>query len=519
MSRAEKQAYGPLDAWRPVFDCGEFAQRWPDDGKDGGKWLCGATLMKKEQPCHLLSVGSNFNDKFERLLHRKTGCLAHIVDPTLKPPDAVSRFRSSLADYNATLVSEVGLGHSSSFKTVPLATLLQRTILKTRLVEFLKLDCESCEIDVLPELAALCIEGLHVVHLNIEMHVRAGFFNPSSLLRALHAPASACGMLLFHKEATTMDGGLPHNGWLEEFAWVSKKRAALVSRLRSWRSKLIESSQTFADATRVSMRSLQVGDWKPARVAFIVQTLVSSSYFRSRFATKRTATERIARLRLDSLMRQARHAMLYVIPLPVISAESVNQSRYYGALMHECPSLTPTMAAMHLSIVRFWKHMVWAQEAVEFAVLLEDDVELPPSFAALVATSLHKLVRSQVIWLDSRSGAFNSTEVGSCCTSAIAFRTSFLPHLLAAFDIASPNNHVGQFCSHRRGAFDLHLARFVTHFSKVRRLTELASRVPMVGTIGLPSLLERTGKDVLDTHTQQPSTSDYWPWYLNNQTW
>ena len=74
---------------------------------DGAKWLCGPRAHR--QGCKALSLGSNFEDSFERAIYDLAGCSSYIVDPTLVPRDRDGQHGSVL---NAT----VGVGASSGIR-------------------------------------------------------------------------------------------------------------------------------------------------------------------------------------------------------------------------------------------------------------------------------------------------------------------------------------------------------------------------------------------------------------------
>jgi hypothetical protein len=70
---------------------------------DGGKWLCGLSLVGRHArpPCLLYSLGSNFDTSFESFVqaHARHPCDVEIYDPTLAnhPPKRVKAFRASMA--------------------------------------------------------------------------------------------------------------------------------------------------------------------------------------------------------------------------------------------------------------------------------------------------------------------------------------------------------------------------------------------------------------------------------------
>jgi hypothetical protein len=111
---------------------------------DGAKWLCGATLHP--QPCRILSLGSNFDDRFERSMYDAVSCASHIVDPTLRSDHSrnVSDFEGRIASYHATLNRSVGVGHGQLHHrggSAPLVSL--RALLRDRYPEIFTLSSSA----------------------------------------------------------------------------------------------------------------------------------------------------------------------------------------------------------------------------------------------------------------------------------------------------------------------------------------------------------------------------------------
>ena len=90
----------------------------------------------------------------------------------------------------------------------------------------LKLDIETFEWEVLPELWELCSSGQLVLdQLNVELHTLT---SAPLLVRHVYAAfegALACGLALHHKEMNTFTWHLPSLNRLAEFSWVSLTHA------------------------------------------------------------------------------------------------------------------------------------------------------------------------------------------------------------------------------------------------------------------------------------------------------
>ena len=230
--------YCPFDYWEPEFAC-ECDERVPTGVVgDGPKWLCGVNLLKS--PCTVLSIGSNFDDRFERYLHRSAGCRSLIVDPTLKPQWRRRKFAKSIAAYGSSLNSSVGVGaqrgagQSAGIKSsFPLVTL--RDIIldhygaepSTPLrLSVLKMDVEGHEYGALESVFELCAEGrISIDLLSVELHLHLPRKPTVGELYRLFDGALSCGLVLHHKE---------RNAWgckgvtCVEFSWVSLAHARRV---------------------------------------------------------------------------------------------------------------------------------------------------------------------------------------------------------------------------------------------------------------------------------------------------
>ena len=103
----------------------------------------------------------------------------------------------------------------------------------------LKLDIETFEWEVLPELWELCSSGKLVLdQLNVELHTLT---SSPLLVRHVYAAfegALACGLALHHKEMNTFTWHLPSLNRLAEFSWVSLTHAqrSVAERERSGQS-------------------------------------------------------------------------------------------------------------------------------------------------------------------------------------------------------------------------------------------------------------------------------------------
>ena len=249
-------AFAPVDHWEPSYAC-SADERVPSHLGDGPKWVCGAEALPK--PCELLSLGSNFDDSFERAMHSRAGCRAYVVDPTLGISGTVSNlvrtetvpnFTARLAAYGATLNSSIGVGepttggamirHDADKSVVRFHVVTLRQLLVDRFgqppwrLDAFKIDIEGNEASVLREAFEMCAAGeLRVAQLNVELHASTKWYPHS--FRTFHElyttldGALSCGLLMHHKERNLWGC---HQAQCTELSWVSidhARQAALAT--------------------------------------------------------------------------------------------------------------------------------------------------------------------------------------------------------------------------------------------------------------------------------------------------
>ena len=241
--------FQPFDYWEADFPCADEARLPRGRVGDGPKWLCGASLHAN--PCHVVSLGSDFDDKFERAMFAAAGCSSYIVDPTLSVGGMVlsghekgraAAFRAHLATYGADLNETVGIGTSGermrlgNTHSVPLVSI--RTLLEDRFgsaassgpisLAVLKADIEGGEYSAFDSLWEMCAEGrLAIDQLSLEVHLLVINMTDRHSFGGMHAifaGARKCGLMLHHKEVNTW-GKFP----CSEFSWVSRRHAMRVA--------------------------------------------------------------------------------------------------------------------------------------------------------------------------------------------------------------------------------------------------------------------------------------------------
>jgi len=140
---------------------------------DGGKWLCGASLLGgtsaySHRPCVVYSLGCNFETSFERTVQEISGgrCDVHVYDPTLRPPAKVKAFAEEMKQERIYL-HEVAVrgtsGHSTirigdkEYESQGIGTMFESN--GHDCVDILKFDVEGAEYDILEDTdwSSLCI--------------------------------------------------------------------------------------------------------------------------------------------------------------------------------------------------------------------------------------------------------------------------------------------------------------------------------------------------------------------------
>ena len=125
---------------------------------DGGKWMCGASLLKAKQPCVVYSLGCNFETSFERKIQSLSGgnCDIHVYDPTLNPPKKVQQFKDEMVKeriYLHEIAVQGTTGHSKitigeqEFEAQGLETIFKAN--GHDCIDVLKFDVEGAEYDIL----------------------------------------------------------------------------------------------------------------------------------------------------------------------------------------------------------------------------------------------------------------------------------------------------------------------------------------------------------------------------------
>ena len=221
--------FSPFDYWEAEYSCASESRVPARVVGDGAKWLCAAALHPA--PCQVVSLGSHFDDAFERGMHKLASCKSYVVDPTLQlSTKKLLDFERQLKSYGASLNGSVGVGRAGKvlrFNGLKAPLVSLETILRDRFlgapsahISVLKADIESAEYESLDDVWKLCASGwLTVDQLNVEMHL---VNQTMKEMHAVFAGARKCGLVLHHKEVNTW--GHPQYP-CAEFAWVGLAHA------------------------------------------------------------------------------------------------------------------------------------------------------------------------------------------------------------------------------------------------------------------------------------------------------
>ena len=147
---------------------------------DGPKFVCGVNFIAEQKntskkPCLVYSVGSNNDISFETAVSKHLGCEIHTFDPTVSSEDFTGNDVATFHEWGLGRDGEaknfhIG-GRNGSYTSMSLKTMMNRLDHVGRKVDLLKIDCEGCEWQALPEIFdALYLKELEVDQIQIELH-------------------------------------------------------------------------------------------------------------------------------------------------------------------------------------------------------------------------------------------------------------------------------------------------------------------------------------------------------------
>jgi len=199
-------------------------------GLDGQKAVCIQPKSVAPPPgsCIVYSIGINNEWSFDDAME-KYGCTVYAFDPSMK--DAKDQFNrsSGIHFYKIGLGAQNETTNSKGWKTLSLGSIRRLLGHQDRVIDYLKLDIEFGEWDVLPELMKSG-ELNQVRQLGIEIHLpKSGSLKKhQSLAGIIWSLERVYGMIRFDSKANPWYSGifwlLPFQGsYGYEIAWYNKK--------------------------------------------------------------------------------------------------------------------------------------------------------------------------------------------------------------------------------------------------------------------------------------------------------
>ena len=171
---------------------------------DGPKFVCGINFIAHQtketnKTCLVYSIGSNNDISFEKSVSKHLGCEIHTFDPTVRAEDFVG---ISVASFHEWGLGEDGavinftVREGGSFTSMSLRSMIKQLDHMGRRIDLLKIDCEGCEWQALPDIFDAIHAGeMKVDQIQIELHG-----GQKDLINSLFHKADAAQMRIMHKE-------------------------------------------------------------------------------------------------------------------------------------------------------------------------------------------------------------------------------------------------------------------------------------------------------------------------------
>jgi len=186
-----------FDLYEPEWHC-EDERRFGDklfSFGDGPKFVCGRKVLQKSDYCIVYSIGSHYDFQFEYAVNRLAPqCEIHTFDGTMdiaNTPLPESLERKNIFFHNWNLGPECGLSEGTH-QTKCFEEILTLLGHSGKTISWLKIDCEGCEYDVLPNILQ---SQFKLDQLLIEVHG-----TDAERIARLFRTFYDAGMMIFHKE-------------------------------------------------------------------------------------------------------------------------------------------------------------------------------------------------------------------------------------------------------------------------------------------------------------------------------
>jgi len=219
----EKRAY---DMYEPEWVCEADVRVGPSEVNigDGPKFVCAPDMLRYVQDCLVYSIGSNYDFQFEQGLGMHApNCEFHTFDGTMDLsnralPPGLEEKNIHFHNWNLGVTSEVD---AQGKTTKSIGDIVNELGHKGRKIHVLKLDCEGCEYQVLPDLMEyIKARDVEIDQIQVEMH---GV--DAAPVQQVFQSLRGANFALFHKERNHWGC----KGYLcVEFSFVSKQKAKEV---------------------------------------------------------------------------------------------------------------------------------------------------------------------------------------------------------------------------------------------------------------------------------------------------
>lgn len=190
----EKNAF---DLFEPEWHC-EDERRFGGDlfsFGDGPKFVCGRKVLQKSDDCVVYSIGSYYDFQFEYAVnHLAPHCEIHTFDGTMditSTPLPEGLERKNIFFHNWNLGPECGKSEGTP-QTKCFEEILTLLGHRGKTISWLKIDCEGCEFDVLPNILQSQVK---LDQLLIEVHG-----TDADMIAKLFRTFTDAGLMIFHKE-------------------------------------------------------------------------------------------------------------------------------------------------------------------------------------------------------------------------------------------------------------------------------------------------------------------------------
>ena len=166
---------------------------------DGPKFICGVDLIaakgkRNAEDCLVYSVGSRNKIEFETAVHKIMGCEIFMFDPTIREQHFIGVEIATFKSWALGIDGQKAMGKDGK----SIETIMKELGHEGRKIDILKIDCEGCEYDIMPQLFdQMADRNITIDQIQIELHSNSG---RKDKIREFFEGADKAGMRIFHKE-------------------------------------------------------------------------------------------------------------------------------------------------------------------------------------------------------------------------------------------------------------------------------------------------------------------------------